>query len=358
MIHTAVVGAGACGLGLARGLWRNGASVTVHERAGAMVSNGHGFLLLANGCEALRRLGCGPAESLGHPIRSARILCTTGEVLAEYPLEGTVAILRHTLLEALMSGAPDDLVQFGHSFERFEWEGETARTVRFRNGDSHAADAFIAADGVRSGCRLSMGLGAMTTPGRVREIVAQARHPMLAAELGHRFLKFVDPAGGLAVGLVPLGGDRLIWFIQFDSQRFDTPAANDMAAFVAEHFRSFPLMVRQALASADPEQMHLWRTVDEEPARRWSVGNVALAGDAAHPLLPFTSQGVNTALEDAVLLSDLLSRCDDPGELPALFGAYEQQRRPTLLSCVASGRQLARSFVQPAQSRLPLALLA
>ncbi len=36
------------------------------------------------------------------------------------------------------------------------------------------------------------------------------------------------------------------------------------------------------------------------------VPNVALLGDAAHPLLPFTSQGVNLALEDACLLRDLL----------------------------------------------------
>jgi len=261
-------------------------------------------------------------------------------------------------LDALLSGAPDDLVHFDHSFERFDWEGETARAVCFRNGDAHEADAFIAADGVRSGCRLSLGLGAMTTPGRVREIVAHVRRPVLAERLGHRFLKVVDPAGGLAVGLVPLGDDRLIWFVQFDSQRFDTPAPAEIGAFLGEHFRDFPLMVRQALASADPDRVHLWRTVDEEPARHWSVGNVALAGDAAHPLLPFTSQGVNTALEDAVLLSDMLRRCGDRGELPALFRAYEQERRPSLLSCVASGRQLARSFVQPAQSRLPLALMA
>ena len=102
----------------------------------------------------------------------------------------------------------------------------------------------------------------------------------------------------------------------------------------------------------------MWHTVDEDPATRWSKGNVALAGDAAHPLLPFTSQGVNTALEDAVVLSDLLLGCRDAADVPELFRAYERQRRPALLGCVEAGRQMARAFVQPSATRLQLPLMA
>ncbi len=85
------------------------------------------------------------------------------------------------------------------------------------------------------------------------------------------------------------------------------------------------------------------------PATRWSRGNVALAGDAAHPLLPFTSQGVNSSLEDAVLLSGLLQRCRGPQDLPDLLRSYERQRRPKRLGCVEAGPRMARAFVQPSQ---------
>jgi 2-polyprenyl-6-methoxyphenol hydroxylase-like FAD-dependent oxidoreductase len=320
--------------------------------------NGHGFLLLANGLAALRRLGCDPEDSRGHPITSVRMVCCTGEVLVDQPLKGAVAMLRHQLLETLLRGAPDQLVHYNHGFERFVWHRERARAVCFQNGRSHRADAFIAADGVRSSCRLSLGCGAMTTPGRVKEIVAHVRQPLLAAELGHRFLKVLDPAGGLAVGLVPVGDGRLIWFLQFDSQRFAVPQPCELGAFLEELIRPFPAVVRHVLGATDPARAHLWHTVDEAPATRWSKGNVVLAGDAAHPLLPFTSQGVNAALEDAVLLSDLLLGCRDPGELPELFDVYERQRRPALLGCVDAGRQMARDFVQPPARRLQLPLMA
>lgn len=358
MIHTAVVGAGACGLAVARGLWQQGRSVHVYERARASKPNGHGFLLMPNGCDALRRLGCGPAASFGHTIESVRILCCSGDVLADYPLEGAVALMRHDLLEALLRGLPEKLVHFNHQFERFDWDNDKARAVCFQNGQAHEADAFIAADGVRSSCRLAMGSGAMTHPGRVKEIVAHVRQPSLAAELGHRFLKVLDPSGGLAVGLVPLGDARLIWFVQFDSERFVTPPQAELGAFLEEHLCHFPAVVRHVLAATDPSSAHLWHTVDEDPATRWSRGNVALAGDAAHPLLPFTSQGVNTALEDAVLLSSLLGGCRDPRDVPDLLHAYERQRRPVLMSCVEAGRQMAETFVQPTDIHLQLPMVA
>jgi 2-polyprenyl-6-methoxyphenol hydroxylase-like FAD-dependent oxidoreductase len=358
VIHTAVVGGGACGLAVARGLWQQGRPVRVYERALASHLHGHGFLLLANGRAALRRLGCDPHGTLGHPITSVKILCCSGQVLVEHPLEGAVAMLRHQLLNVLLRDAPDDLVHYNHPFERFDWDRERARAVCFQNGRSHPADAFVAADGVRSSCRLSLGCGAMTNPGRVKEIVALVRQPLVAAELGHRFLKVLDPSGGLAVGLVPLGDDRLVWFVQFDSQRFTVPQPSEVGAFLEEHFGGFPAVVRHVLAATDPARAHVWHTVDEDPATRWSKGNVALAGDAAHPLLPFTSQGVNTALEDAVVLSDLLLGCRDAADVPELFRAYERQRRPALLGCVEAGRQMARAFVQPSATRLQLPLMA
>lgn len=358
MIHTAVVGGGACGLALARGLWQHGRPVRVYERAMASHLNGHGFLLLANGRAALRRLGCDPDGTLGHPITSVRILCRSGQVLVEHPLEGAVAMLRHQLLNVLLRGAPDHLVHYNHQFERFDWHRDRARAVCFQNGQSHEADAFIAADGVRSSCRLSLGCGAMTNPGRVKEIVAHVRQPLLAAELGHCFLKVLDPSGGLAAGLVPLGDDRLVWFVQFDSERFTAPQPSEVGAFLEEHFRGFPAVVRHVLGATDPVRAHVWHTVDEEPATRWSKANVALAGDAAHPLLPFTSQGVNAALEDAVVLSGLLMDCRDAADLPDLLTAYERQRRPSLQGCVEAGRQMARAFVQPSASRFQMPLMA
>jgi flavin-dependent dehydrogenase len=56
---------------------------------------------------------------------------------------------------------------------------------------------------------------------------------------------------------------------------------------------------------------------------RWSRGNVVLAGDAAHPLLPFTSQGVKSA-GGAGALGD---RSAGPLDLEALQAKVSERTR-------------------------------
>ena len=223
VIETAIIGGGACGLALARGLWRTRHPVRVYERAVAPPSNGPGFLVLANGCDALRSLGLRPGVDLGHRIETVRIVSCSGDVLADYRLEDAVAMMRPQLLEALLVGAPDQLVRVQPPVQRLRMAGSRATAVRFQNGRRHAADVFIAADGIRSSCRGALGVAPLSNPGRVKEIVAHAWLPWLSRELGHCFLKVQHPSGGLAVGLVPLGNGGLIWFIQFDSLRFVPP---------------------------------------------------------------------------------------------------------------------------------------
>ena len=75
---------------------------------------------------------------------------------------------------------------------------------------------FVGADGVNSRCRavLTPDRPAVTPRrARVNEIVACVHLPGVAATLGHRFVKVLDPSGGFAVGLVTLTKGRVIWFV-------------------------------------------------------------------------------------------------------------------------------------------------
>jgi 6-hydroxynicotinate 3-monooxygenase len=42
---------------------------------------------------------------------------------------------------------------------------------------------------------------------------------------------------------------------------------------------------------------------DHDPLDRWTEGNIALLGDACHPMTPHTAQGAAMAIEDAAILS-------------------------------------------------------
>jgi salicylate hydroxylase len=51
-----------------------------------------------------------------------------------------------------------------------------------------------------------------------------------------------------------------------------------------------------------------WPLFDCNPIASWTAGRVALMGDAAHPMLPFLTQGAAQAIEDAGALGEVLTR--------------------------------------------------
>jgi len=66
-----------------------------------------------------------------------------------------------------------------------------------------------------------------------------------------------------------------------------------------------------------------WVLYDRPPIKQWAKGRVALLGDAAHPTTIYISQGACMALEDAVVLAELIDRTDD---ITMAFKAYENAR--------------------------------
>ena len=73
------------------------------------------------------------------------------------------------------------------------------------------------------------------------------------------------------------------------------------------------------------DETFIWGLFDRTPLPRWSVSQVTLLGDAAHPMLPFMAQGAAQALEDGVSLTTCLSKI---GDIAAAFARYEKLRLP------------------------------
>ncbi|HXZ17203.1 MAG TPA: FAD-dependent monooxygenase, partial [Roseiarcus sp.] len=72
----------------------------------------------------------------------------------------------------------------------------------------------------------------------------------------------------------------------------------------ATNWRAWPLYGRPALGS-------------------FSLGRVALVGDAAHPMVPFLAQGAAQAIEDAGALGTALAETDN---VPKALAAYSRAR--------------------------------
>jgi hypothetical protein len=226
------------------------------------------------------------------------------------------------------------------------------RSVGFAAGPSLSgadADLFVGADGARSVLCAALNPGPARACSCVLEIVMSTRLPELAAHLGSTFLKTVFPDRGLAFGLLSPSTDHVLGFLQFDMQRHGVPpgaAGSGLVDFAAALLGDMPDPVASFLRNADRSTAHLWRPVDGEVAANLCASNAVVIGDAAHPLLPFCSQGVGAALEDAVILADAIAGAGARRSLlPQALAGFCEDRRADMAGFVDGGRRILSHFV-------------
>jgi 2-polyprenyl-6-methoxyphenol hydroxylase-like FAD-dependent oxidoreductase len=108
--------------------------------------------------------------------------------------------------------------------------------------------------------------------------------------------------------------------------------------------------IPELIAAMPPEAIIRTCLYERSPLERLSVGRIALARDAAHPMLPNLGQGACQAIEDAVVLADELAATDD---VVAALGQYSSRRVQHTAAVVKASRQMSRI----ARLRNPLATL-
>jgi len=75
---------------------------------------------------------------------------------------------------------------------------------------------------------------------------------------------------------------------------------------------------------------------------KWSKGRVTLLGDAAHPMLPFLSQGAAMAIEDGYVLAQALDAL--PGRLDEALARYEVERLPRTSRVQLEARERGKTY--------------
>ena len=74
----------------------------------------------------------------------------------------------------------------------------------------------------------------------------------------------------------------------------------------------------------------------------YNKNRVVMMGDAAHATTPFQSAGAGQAIEDALVLSTLISKVTSPSQIPNAFIAYDQVRRPRTQRVITTSREMGR----------------
>ena len=348
-----ILGGGVAGLSLAIALReRSGIDdVVVYERASDARPPsrlGHGLMLMQNGVEALAALGCTSVLKSCTPLHTAIFRDPTGLTVSTDRLQDVYSMTRAALIQHMRALLPDGVVRYGHDCERVLVSGDgQVRAVHFAHGPTlrgDEADLWVGAEGWRSPMCRALNPGLERTTSRVFEVVTSSHMPQLAAQLGGHFIKTQFPDRGVAFGLLAPSPERVIGFLQFDSESYGSPAPgatpNELRAFITEVLGEAPEPIPTYLRHADMESAHLWRPINADLPPRLHASNAVLIGDAAHPMLPFSSQGVSAALESAVLLADGLHR-----QKRHCLSAYIEQRRDALQVYIDGGRRILHGFV-------------
>ncbi len=358
-MEIAIFGAGIAGLMSAIALRAQGHQCQIYERMRQGQETGMGFILMPEGIDCLQSFGVDlTGENSGAPLQRYFCRSSSGQILYEQPLPaGTRSIRRRQLIDALMRALPSagaPIFDAELAALDFDDAGNVTQ-ARLNTGASVKADLYVSAEGIRSRARQALYPGWPSPQAQVLEIVGMVSCKSTVRWASNNFNKFHAVTGGIALGTLAVDSEHVIWYLQFDSQRFPLPPvdpgnfAETRKKFVTSLVGEWADPIPHLLSIADFSRTHLWRPLDTDLVPAFYRGNLVLVGDAAHPLSPFTSQGVSSAVADAVALAENLrpENVKTPSDLERALARYSKERREQCAPYVAKGRELARHFLTP-----------
>ncbi|ELS53343.1 3-hydroxybenzoate 6-monooxygenase [Streptomyces viridochromogenes] len=358
MPKTAIAGGGIGGLATALSLARRGHDVVVLERRDCFTEIGAGIQLGPNAFQALDRLGVGdPVRDRAVHIDELRFMDgTTDEKVVSMPLTGTyrarfgnpyAVVHRIDLYEPLLQACraePAVELRVDCSVERYEQDADGV-TVQLANGERVRADALIGADGINSFVRKQLvGDGYPKVSGHtiyrsvipMEEVPEELRWNTVTLWAGPKW-HFVH---------YPIGSGE---FLNLAATRDDgaTEAVLGLPVERAHVLGEFPGLGGTARRLLElGRDWKSWVLCDRDPVDRWTDGRVVLVGDAAHPMLQYAAQGACQALEDAVVLGELIGT--EPADFAQRFEKFNAERRERTAATQLLAREMGRRLYHPA----------
>ena len=352
-----IAGAGIAGLVAGLALLQRGIDVEIFEQAAELRELGAGVQLSANGTRVLIALGLEQemqaiaSEPRGKQIR----LFSTGRTWKLFDLGvssravyGAPYWMVHrgdfhrVLVEAFNARAPGRL----HLDSRCIGYDEDEDGIRLHlaNGETHAADVVVGADGVHSEIRRLIGGDRQPFFAGVaawRGLVPMERlPPTMQRDVG---TNWVGPGGHVIT--YPVRRGELLNFVGiFEGESWPVESWTERGTREAcsRSFAGWNPEIHTIIENVDIP--YKWALLGREPLERFVAGRACVIGDAAHPTLPFLAQGANMAIEDGMVLA----RCLEAFPAREALQRYQRARLERTNSIVLKSSENARRFHNPA----------
>jgi 2-polyprenyl-6-methoxyphenol hydroxylase-like FAD-dependent oxidoreductase len=365
MARILIVGGSLGGLMAANLLLRAGHDVTVLERSPrSLEGRGAGIVTHDSLRDALRACGVVVDATLGVAVESRVVLDAQGAAVARW--HNPQVLTSWGRLYALLRAAlPADRHRLGAPVVAVAQEDSVA-AVQLVGGEQLRADLVIAADGIRSGVRAQLApevqpvyAGYVAWRGVCEEACLSRR--TRETLFGH--FGFGLPDGEQMIGYPVAGAEdstepgqrrwNFVWYRPAAPGReLDTLLTDADGVLHAEgiapqqvSWRCIAAVRETARHKLAPQFAEIvektavpfLQPIYDVASTRLAFGRLALLGDAAFVARPHVGMGVAKAGDDAVALTEAITR---HGPTPAALRAYEAQRLPVGAAVVARARRL------------------
>lgn len=341
-----IAGGGIAGLATLRALAQKGVPATIVERSLQAADAGLAINLPGNAVAALHRLGLGEAiERLGYPVkrreyrtRKDRILASIDEDAFWGEAMRPRAVRRSDLMNMLASGQDASHILRGTGVASVSQDATGVRT-RLADGQEWISDLLVGADGVRSTIRSSVAGTAGAS----------------SARLAAASWRFMGPNPGLDCWTLWTGERGMVLLLPVDERTVygwaaatSAGAADSDLSLLRDVVRDFPARVRETMDAVLAYPGSVYHSpIEEMRLTSWSRDRILLIGDAAHATAPVWAEGAALAMEDALVLADIVAK---EGAGPAVGQRFEAARRSRVEHVQAMTDKLSKA------ARLPHAL--
>lgn len=343
-----IIGGGVAGLSIANFLQKNNIAFNLYEKRNKNESKGHGFIITDEGLKKLSTIiDIDLLYNKGNILNEYSSFDNHGKLLENIKLNRIFVVSRSSLLNLLESNLPKENMYHNKYMKHLEFDSKKIKKIYFDDGTVITPSTVIAADGSRSRIRKQMFPDNNLNLTQVNEIVNIIEDDELAEELGDQFLKFHHKDGGLSFGIMKISESKVIWYAQFDIIKFplEDDSKEGILKFIMKNFGDWCHPIPNIIKNGKFDNAYYWQVFELDELSNYYSGNVVFIGDTAHPLVPFTSQGVASALEDSNFLADLLVKYPDSKD--KAMKEYSESRKNEIKVHLKNGKLLSDNFLLP-----------
>ena len=344
----AVVGSGVAGLAVAIQLARAGVEVDVYESQPELYALGSGISLQGNALRVFDALGAwDEIRAAGYAFEGLTLRAPGPDapIVAELPdvktggpdYPAAMGMSRADLARILAEHAQraGARMHFGAKVTGLE-QTESSAELFVNDASAGVYDLVVGADGLNSRVRELIGIETKPRPtgmGIWRTFVSRP------ADVARTELYYGGPV--YIAGYTPTGEDSMYAFLVEKAQDRVGVSDEEATRIMLEESRAYggPWNEIRADLERGARANYTWFTqhIVDEP---WNRGRAVILGDAAHSCPPTIAQGAAQGLEDAFVLTELLTTRDEID--PSLWDEFHARRIPRARAVVEASVQLGQ----------------